>query len=482
MNQLTLSRSCIPFFRLNDTDIFRLFLKNELVSVDGLIGLAETLERKSVHFKTRLRKLEQNQTNIEQVYDIILAEVEKNYTLNEIMKLLFLNGRHVLVKKLFWYYYELGRGVRTIDVPKINVCNRGNVTAYFIQVKNFVHARVFKTPYEHVKQLGNMVKLKIDITKDPRQQQLLCDKFIALKAIEYDAGSNVSALPNEQDKTFKDMEEILDKTSFPSLSRVLLYGRKADAMSTLRMFADGEKMLTEAYVCADLSHSCLEIVDMIYKGVVFKLSHFEQNTTEELQEEIMFDAHRALNLLSQEHEDDQKFWKILLLIRMVFALLGIGKQCRIIRNYFPSRTQLKQAEHILTTINFKQIDHRKQMFYLTAKARILEFNNQMEWCIYYLQRAMILAIIGNYSEKKFINEYGELLGKDFTYLFECVYPDTPPMHINPSLDENEVLIDLPSTSDYTPFTSSFSDLSDSRSFTAIPESQNPSSASSRNFF
>jgi hypothetical protein len=54
-------------------------------------------------------------------------------------------------------------------------------------------------------------------------------------------------------------------------SQVILYGRKADVLSTAGDFEEGEKLLRAAYVSADFSAPCVEITDMIYKNVVFKL-------------------------------------------------------------------------------------------------------------------------------------------------------------------------------------------------------------------
>lgn len=177
-------------------------------------------------------------------------------------------------------------------------------------------------------------------------------------------------------------------------------------------------MLTEAYICADLSKSCLEVVDMMYKGVVFKLTHFERNTTKELQEEIIFDAHRALTLLSQEHEGDQKFWKVLLFLRMAYALLGIGRHCRIIKNYHPSNNNLTQANGFLAMIDFKNLDHRKEMFYQFAKARYCQYTRRMSWCRDYLTKAMTLSIIGGYASSKHIEEYGNTIGINLAYVHD----------------------------------------------------------------
>lgn len=100
------------------------------------------------------------------------------------------------------------------------------------------------------------------------------------------------------------------------------------------------------------------------------------------------------------------------ILRMVFALLGIGNRANIIPLYSVDRTNLTEAQRLLAIIdtNWNGIEVRREMFYCVARARLNEQLRLFDEAKCYIARAKLQAVQGHFLEKiPFIEEFREAL-------------------------------------------------------------------------
>jgi hypothetical protein len=70
---------------------------------------------------------------------------------------------------------------------------------YFKQIKKQVHELVFKNAYSHIQFMGESIRKQISEATDDEAKMVLCDKFVALKAAEMDALTNVAGRVDKND-------------------------------------------------------------------------------------------------------------------------------------------------------------------------------------------------------------------------------------------------------------------------------------------
>lgn len=254
--------------------------------------------------------------------------------------------------------------------------------------------------------IGARIRQRIELEKNDGRQQNMYDRYIALKAAEIDALTNRTDDIDPYGGAFSDIEEVLDRSSNPSISRVLLYGRKADVLSSLGRPEEGRCMLKEGFTYANSTDTCIESVDMVYKSVVFRLSELEEDPSNLLlKEKLLAEASRGLHELNEENEDVKIFWKRLFVLRMIYCHLGIGKRCRIFPNFEISKQSLKEAERLLSLDPLEDLEHRRQMMYGVAKARLQELQGDLSSAVETLSRVLEIAKEGNYTEMPMISDY-----------------------------------------------------------------------------
>lgn len=162
-------------------------------------------------------------------------------------------------------------------VHRSDTSGRRKVGEYFKQIKKQVHELVFKNAYSHIQLMGENIRKQISEATDDEAKMVLCDKFVALKAAEMDALTNVAGRVDKNHPGYRAIENYISSTSNTELTRVILYGRQSDVLSTTGNFDEAEDLMKQALVCADTSGACVEVTDMYYKNVVVKLSKFERN-------------------------------------------------------------------------------------------------------------------------------------------------------------------------------------------------------------
>ena len=345
----------------------------------------------------------------------LINETTKNCSLDHLIKVLYDNGFKCLAQKLFICYNECKNTMNDLRrVHRSDTRDRRKIGEYFKQIKKQVHELVFKNAYSHIQFMGESIRKQISEATDDEAKMVLCDKFVALKAAEMDALTNVAGRVDKNHPGYRAIENYISSTSNTELTRVILYGRQSDVLSTTGNFEEAEDLMKQALVCADTSGSCVEITDMYYKNVVVKLSKFENNPYDEnLRKSILYEADKGLWTLQDEKEDLRLFWTKLFLLRMAFAHLGIGKFCHMVRNYVPHNDSVVEAERILQMDALRDLEHRRQMFMAVAKARLSEWKGNMDSSMEYLNKARQLAHEGKYAENEALEEYEQYLNRDY---------------------------------------------------------------------
>ncbi|VDH98423.1 Hypothetical predicted protein [Mytilus galloprovincialis] len=399
-----------------ELDGFLLFI-SRLTTNNDLTKFSEALSSNPLHLYVKLQKIKNAMDAETMLVDTILSK----HTLSEIVATLYNSKYSYLAEILFCCYQQCQQKASIIRMNKTQTENRRKISLYFRDIKKLVHDIAFKNPHADVNRLSNIMKLNIEREINPVRKMYLCDKYTALKAAEMDALINITGRVSPDHEGYVEMESFINSTSAPSISQVILYGRKADVLSTDGRFTEGEDLLRAAYVAADNSLPCVEITDMIYKNVVFKLSQFEQFPTEELRKSLFLEASRGIWSLNDESEDMRIFWKRLFILRMAFCLLGIGKLCDMIDIYVPSTKSITEAERLLECDDLKDMEHRRMMFYHIAKSRLHQLKSDVNESKTCLQMARILAKEGNYAEDKALEKYQETIGclQERSYSPEC---------------------------------------------------------------
>lgn len=338
-------------------------------------------------------------------YEILGNEIAKRMSLRSFVFVLFSLNFTQLANDLLGFYTEYTRTKCVPKVSRTNVGNRRAIQQYFKFIKKQVHEFTFKNPQADLSVIGARIKQRIELEKSDCKRQVMYDRYIALKAAEIDALTNRTDDIDPYGGAFADIEQVLDKSSNPSVSRVLLYGRKADVLSSLGRKEEGRGMLKEGFAYANATDTCLESVDMVYKSVVFRLSELEENPSSQLKEQLLAEASRGLHELNEEDEDVKIFWKRLFVLRMIYCHLGIGKRCKIFPNYEVTPQSLKEAERLFSLDSLNNLEHRRQMMYGVAKARLQELQGDMSSALDTLSRVMDIAIEGKYTEMPMIRQY-----------------------------------------------------------------------------
>ncbi|CAG2210041.1 unnamed protein product [Mytilus edulis] len=178
------------------------------------------------------------------------------------------------------------------------------------------------------------------------QKKEMCDKYIVLVALTFDALANKSNEVDPEDKLFKEIENIISWSSCPDLSRCMLYGRKAVRLSFKGKQAEGEVMVIKARECADKFEPCLETVDLYYKIVLFRRAWYENSPEDELMS-IMDCTNIARDLLTGMSDDLRLFWSRRFVVRLLFCYLGLGMRCRFIPGYQIRPEYIQKSEDLL---------------------------------------------------------------------------------------------------------------------------------------
>ncbi|CAC5386129.1 unnamed protein product [Mytilus coruscus] len=305
--------------------------------------------------------------------------------------------------------------LRPFIVYRVDIKDRTCIQAYFDVMKKSVQKMEFENPVEYLTNLSHQIQMtgqRCDQTKQ-RIFTEICDKYIVLVALTIDALANKTNDIDPRGNLFNEIEAIISKSSCPDLSRCMLYGRKAVALSFQNKQEEGEDMEKMALICAANVVPCLETVDMFYKLVLFHRAWYEKNP----QKELMFIAEvkqKAFDILKDMGDEIRLFWSRRFVVRLLFCYLGLGMRCRFLPLYQIQPKYTKESELLLKTYDSNTAEIRIQMLFYIAKARLSHLKGDLKTAIAFNEEAKKIATKGAYSELKTILDNEQILLKSWS--------------------------------------------------------------------
>lgn len=340
--------------------------------------------------------------------NIVTENINKNVTTLQLIYKIYHSNFSKVAQDLYEFYIPFATKSRTREVTRKIVGERRKIQIYFKQIKQRVHMLV-SSNFE-VSELGKILLREIKEETNPGRKRFLYDKYICLKAAEIDAKTNITDNVDPKGEPFKEMEGVIEESSCPEISLILMLGRQADISSSLGTSpSDGEPFLVQAFQWHYMCERCVESTDMLYKSVVFNLLQFQRTKDEEYRQKVLEQAKIGLDSLSEEDADVRLFWSRLFRLRIIYCHLGIGKRCEIIEGYEVTRDSIKIVEKMFKEDKLANLEHRRKMMYGIAVARFFHLQGGYQEAKDIIDLTMEFANEGKYSEKENISAYQTVL-------------------------------------------------------------------------
>lgn len=331
---------------------------------------------------------------------------------DDLCRRFFDHGYQELARSLYMHFlYAESHSQSLVTVKRSVPINKKSIHLYFKNLKRLVHNAQFKDPRSFFRKQARLLQNQIQHERAESKRQFLSDKYIALLGAEIDAIAITYDVTLPDQDIFTELKSLAVNSTDASISEVVFFGRKANALAIAKKFSEGEDMVKQAHRCANFTGPCLEIANMIYIDVYFKLWQFEQTPTTELKESLLYEGSKGLWALSEEEEEIRNLWKRMFLLRMIFCLVGLSNKGRCIPGCVICEEDVDRAEKYMNEIDLKDIEARREMMYYIAKARIKQLRRMFDDANSEIDRAEAIAQSGNFKEIDSIMEYRSFLKK-----------------------------------------------------------------------
>lgn len=331
---------------------------------------------------------------------------------DDLCRRFFDHGYQELARSLYMHFlYAESHSQSLVTVKRSVPINKKSIHLFFKNLKRLVHNAQFKDPRIFFRKQARLLQNQIQHERAESKRQFLSDKYIALLGAEIDAIAITYDVTLPDQDIFTELKSLAVNSTDASISEVVFFGRKANALAIAKKFSEGEDMVKQAHCCANFTGPCLEIANMIYIDVYFKLWQFEQTPTTELKESLLYEGSKGLWALSEEEEEIRNLWKRMFLLRMIFCLVGLSNKGRCIPGCVICEEDVDRAEKYMNEIDLKDIEARREMLYYIAKARIKQLRRMFDEANTEIDRAEAIAQSGNFKEIDSIMEYRSFLKK-----------------------------------------------------------------------
>lgn len=347
--------------------------------------------------------------------ELFLTLVFRDYSFvssDDLCRRFFDHGYQELARSLYMHFlYAESHSQSLVTVKRSVPINKKSIHLYFKNLKRLVHNAQFKDPRSFFRKQARLLQNQIQHERAESKRQFLSDKYIALLGAEIDAIAITYDVTLPDQDIFTELKSLAVNSTDASISEVVFFGRKANALAIAKKFSEGEDMVKQAHCCANFTGPCLEIANMIYIDVYFKLWQFEQTPTTELKESLLYEGSKGLWALSEEEEEIRNLWKRMFLLRMIFCLVGLSNKGGCISGCVICEEDVDRAERYMNEIDLKDIEARREMMYYIAKARIKQLRRMFDDANTEIDRAEAIAQSGNFKEIDSIMEYRSFLKK-----------------------------------------------------------------------
>lgn len=405
---------------LNQAEILALKLFFESFETkEELTELLEELKNKSVIseevFDKLCRLLLKPKFNKEYFSTLITQEISGarrlpcglQYVINVIDQ----SGKKDLANKLVVLCHNINMHGIPSKIQKFSAPRRKKIQLFSEKMKKMIQDMDFIDPVEHFRNFSVKIKDKINSMSHilkKRDLTELCDKYIASLTLTMDSMANKTNAIDPNDQLFLDMESILTMTSCADLSRCMLYGRRAVVLSFANRKSEGDEMIKEALVCANRVSGCMEIVDTLYKVILYLRAWYEffpQIITDAIYDHFT----KAIHILKNESDDIRLFWTRRFTFRLLFCYLGLGMRCFFIKHYKCSCEVTKEAERLIQIYDSPDAELRVQMYFAIAKSRLCHLKGDIDKALEHIQLAKDIAKNGECCELNIISETEQML-------------------------------------------------------------------------
>lgn len=401
---ISISRRCRPRMpRKQDLEALREFLKHaDTRAVALALQMTGCLDG----------RLDVGDITWGQIFQILVFRDYSFVSSDDLCRRFFDHGYQDLARSLFLYsLYAESQSQSLVTVKRSVPANKKTIHLYFKNLKRLVHNAQFKDPRSFFRKQARILQNQIQHEHAESKRQFLADKYIALLGAEIDAIAITYDVTLPDQDIFTELKSLAVNSTDASISEVVFFGRKANAFAIAKKFSEGEDMVKQAHCCANFTGPCLEIANMIYIDVYFKLWQFEQTPTTELKESLLYEGSKGLWALSEEEEEIRNLWKRMFFLRMIFCLVGLSNKGRCIPGCVIREEDVDRAEKYMNEIDLKDIEARREMMYYIAKARIKQLRRMFDDANTEIDRAEAIAQSGNFKEIDSIMEYRSLLRK-----------------------------------------------------------------------
>lgn len=373
------------------------------------------------------------ESSIEYLSTIITQYILSNrtitYGLYYVIFVICHSGEKELAYRLFSIYQNIKMQVIPTSVQKNDASNRRKIQIYSESMKKNIQNMMFNNPEEHFRNLS--VKFRGEINRllllpTTTDMTEICDKYFVFLTLTVDSIANKTNAIDPNDQLFQDMEFISTMTSCPDLSRCMLYGRRAVVLSFAGQKPEGDEIVKEALVCANRVSGCLEIVDTLYKIILYLRAWYEF-FPQIITNEIYIHFTQAIHILENEPDDIRLFWTRRFTFRLLFCYLGLGMRCRFIKRYRCSCAVMKEAERQIQIYDSPKAELRVQMYFAIAKSRLCHLKGDIDQALEHIQLAKSIAKKGKCCELKIILETEK----------DLLLPDTAPLFVEEESSDSE---------------------------------------------
>lgn len=273
---------------------------------------------------------------------------------DDLCRRFFDHGYQELARSLYMHFlYAESHSQSLVTVKRSVPINKKSIHLYFKNLKRLVHNAQFKDPRSFFRKQARLLQNQIQHERAESKRQFLSDKYIALLGAEIDAIAITYDVTLPDQDIFTELKSLAVNSTDASISEVVFFGRKANALAIAKKFSEGEDMVKQAHCCANFTGPCLEIANMIYIDVYFKLWQFEQTPTTELKESLLYEGSKGLWALSEEEEEIRNLWKRMFLLRMIFCLVGLSNKGRCIPGCVICEEDVDRAEKYMNEIDLR---------------------------------------------------------------------------------------------------------------------------------
>ena len=316
----------------------------------------------------------------------------KTFTQNDILWLLYSTFRNdleynILSHKFYFVYMSVQLTAFNILLVKRPDIRKDCISRRLKTFKQRVHMKFYSNTTKELHQLEQNIKAFLKLETDKRRRQKLVDELLAIKISHIDSNFNTQLSIDHNNEQIGDINKYMEESSSPVLFKILFLGRRCIDYSTTKNFEAADDCIREAYMYTDLVIGCQEVVDLIYRHILFLLRKFEEKPSPCGLDKVVLACQHAMNALENDYDE---YWLKIILMRIPYVYDGAAKRniMKMIEQFRPSRHCIEKAEQVLNHPVLQNLDLRRGMFKSFIRSKLLFEKSILEGDRVYLEESL----------------------------------------------------------------------------------------------